>query len=226
MTQIALSPALQQELLRRLSQYPVITTNLSKSWRESDIREASCDRVREPGGMTVFIRTLTGKRFPVLAEVSETIEELKNRIADTEGIPVCQQRLTFGKFNLEDGRTLSDYNIQRNAEIHLTLRLRGGMYHATSGRSNLYPSFLLQVECSDGYGSEIYLQVHQGVTLVEFLDLLVTGAREIGKHSKIRDCRLELGGVPLASVDINTETLGSLGITRELKTPLVLVKMA
>lgn len=78
------------------------------------------------GGYEILIKTLTGTQFTLSVVPADTIAAVKQQITDRQGIPVEQQRLIFVGVQLEDQRTLSDYNVQKDATLYLVLRLRGG----------------------------------------------------------------------------------------------------
>ncbi|XP_041992268.1 ubiquitin-NEDD8-like protein RUB2 [Salvia splendens] len=84
--------------------------------------------LRLSGGTMIKVKTLTGKEIEIDIEPTDTIDRIKERVEEKEGIPPVQQRLIYAGKQLGDDKTAKDYNIEGGSVLHLVLALRGGSH--------------------------------------------------------------------------------------------------
>lgn len=138
--------------------------------------------------MQIFLKTLTGRTMTLNVEANDTIQEVKRRITEKEGIPVSEQRLIFGGKNLESERTIADYNIQKESTIHLILRLRGGMQvfvKTLTGRT-----MTVDVEATDSIASiKEKIMNKEGIPVTE--QRLIFGGKQLENEKNIADYNIQ-----------------------------------
>lgn len=220
---------LRKELLRRLSDdaYRVISINTSIQNKNAHVNKKSKldeedtivekddettidNREIDQNKYTITIRDLCNRKYELLVLPSYTIDRVKSMIAKQKDAPPAeQQRLIFCGRQVDGCSTLGACGIKQGSWLHLVLKLRGGMYHITSGRSDFSPLYPLKIKWNKDYG--ISIEATCDTTLDEVRKLIV-GALEKSKISLDRTYMLGVEELPIVSIDSTKETLLQLGI--------------
>lgn len=132
-------------------------------------------------GIILKVKTLTGKFFDVKTTLDIPVQEFKEMIAEQIGSPSWQIRIIYSGHDLEDGHLLSTYGLKEGSTVYAILRLRGGMYHFTSGRDGgfarmgMYPTRVLETFST----TDMRIEDETGKTVTLTLDRFDEGIFEM-----------------------------------------------
>ena len=212
---------LTEMLLTRLVEYPALVVPYRRVISEHEMVMQHLAEIDGQKCIQIFVKGLTGATHTVLIPPTATIGQLKAQVYTKTTVLPSQQRLIFAGAQLgDDDVRLCDFQshnrpspITLECTIHLCLRLRGGMYHASSGHSGLYKTFPVNISIPDAANSVIAIDVNGGTTVSHLIELIHSVLRE--QNKSIPSSHLLIDAIPLACRDPINDTLDSLGLSIE-----------